>query len=649
MSAPPALSFQRRRLLAWLGRGERDPRGQVAAHAARALGRVRPVAVRRPAAAARLHAPRVAVVVEPPRRRVGDQPQGVAAEIGELPRLVVHEDEERGPPGCGEALNGRQKRAGELGGACLSAWDPDKRVSLQVAQQLLVLAAGWRVRVAWSRRWEVEDTRDASQLDVVRVMGSGAFGTVRRAVENADTDKAAEVAIKVLDKKALRRQRVGKRGNALQNVQREVAVWKKLDNQHCVKLFEVIDDVRNDTMYMVAEFVQGGAVMDDKIKVEPLSLAKARDYFRQLLLGVSYLHHNGIVHRDIKPGNLLVQQLSREGDDCGSGKPDVDSQGLDYIEMGFILKLADYGVSEAFGESDAKRTTAGTAAFMAPEMLTGADFSGRGIDLWACGITLYMFLYGTVPFHAATIPDIYEKIQNDAVELPPIPTTGEPPEDALTDLLLTMLAKEPEARFDIEALKSHPWVCGLDLAPKTAEADGTLDGSTAAPAAVSTKGQGSPPSATRAQVRQVEAAGKLRVRARRRHSVLGPERWDYEETIAINSKASVQDSLTESDMIEAVSKVYSLKTILHAKIAARKVKQRATLLVARAGARLRAKAAARAKAELEEKLKAMSPEEREEHFAAQKMQGQWRARDARKAITAKRDAEAVVSSAPTQD
>ncbi|KAL8198837.1 UNVERIFIED_CONTAM: Calcium/calmodulin-dependent protein kinase kinase 1 [Gekko kuhli] len=116
------------------------------------------------------------------------------------------------------------------------------------------------------------------------------------------------------------------------------------------------------------------------------------------------VHYQKIIHRDIKPSNLLL------GDDGH-------------------VKIADFGVSNQFEGNDAQlSSTAGTPAFMAPEALsdTGKSFSGKALDVWAMGITLYCFVYGKCPFIDEFILALHNKIKNKPVEFPEQPSREEP-------------------------------------------------------------------------------------------------------------------------------------------------------------------------------------------------------------------------------
>ncbi|GCB69758.1 hypothetical protein scyTo_0010617, partial [Scyliorhinus torazame] len=133
----------------------------------------------------------------------------------------------------------------------------------------------------------------------------------------------------------------------LERVYQEIAILKKLDHPNIVKLVEVLDDSTEDQLHMVFELMSKGPVME--VPTDNLfSEEQAYFYFRDIILGIEYLHYQKIIHRDIKPSNLLL------GDDGH-------------------IKIADFGVSNQFEGNDALlSSTAGTPAFMAPETLSDA-------------------------------------------------------------------------------------------------------------------------------------------------------------------------------------------------------------------------------------------------------------------------------------
>ncbi|KAG3134134.1 hypothetical protein PI126_g18833 [Phytophthora idaei] len=275
--------------------------------------------------------------------------------------------------------------------------------------------------------------RHLNQYTFMEQLGKGAYGIVFK-VECNETKET--FAAKCVDKKALKRIRVGRFGNALQSVKKELNIWKRFKHRHIVVLREVIDTDDSDELYMISELVEGGPVLDDDIKCTPLNAELTKTYFTHLIEGIDFLHENKIIHRDIKPGNLLLKT--------------VDDNEV-------ILKIADFGVShEMEHDNEDMRQTAGTAIFMAPEMLTGESFQGKPVDIWACGITLYMFVYGQPPFIAQTMTVLYGKIQSDPIEYP-TQVGDRVVESELIDLMQHLLEKDPKQRFTSQQIRAHPW------------------------------------------------------------------------------------------------------------------------------------------------------------------------------------------------
>ena len=252
---------------------------------------------------------------------------------------------------------------------------------------------------------DVDGNKHVNEYLIMEELGVGAYGKVRRVL---NTTTKEHFAIKIFDKKLLRRKRVGRFSNALSSVAEEVAIWKLLKHDNIVQLFEVIDTNDSDNLYMISELVDGGPVLTEG-SYFPEDTCKT--YFVQLIEGLAFLHFHKIIHRDIKPSNLLVD---------GNGK----------------LKITDFGVSKMFEGDDAElRQTAGTAPFLAPEMLTGELFKGKPVDVWAVGITLYLLIYGTLPFQAKTVPEMYEQIRTKEITYPPETAAGIAVSPSLIDLL----------------------------------------------------------------------------------------------------------------------------------------------------------------------------------------------------------------------
>ncbi|KFQ91819.1 Calcium/calmodulin-dependent protein kinase kinase 2, partial [Nipponia nippon] len=299
-----------------------------------------------------------------------------------------------------------------------------------------------------------QDCVQLNQYKLKDEIGKGSYGVVKLAYNEDDN---TYYAMKVLSKKKLMRQagfprRPPPRGakaasegclqpkGPIEQVYQEIAILKKLDHPNVVKLVEVLDDPSEDHLYMVFELVKQGPVMEIPT-LKPLSEDQARFYFQDLIKGIEYLHYQKIIHRDIKPSNLLV------GEDGH-------------------VKIADFGVSNEFKGADALLTnTVGTPAFMAPETLseTRKIFSGKALDVWAMGITLYCFVFGQCPFMDERILSLHNKIKTQTLEFPDQPEVT----DFLKDLITRMLDKNPESRISVPEIKLHPWVTknGAELLP----------------------------------------------------------------------------------------------------------------------------------------------------------------------------------------
>ncbi|ESN96086.1 hypothetical protein HELRODRAFT_67876 [Helobdella robusta] len=313
-----------------------------------------------------------------------------------------------------------------------------------------------------TRRLSIVESEDGwtllNQYKLKDEIGKGSYGVVKLAYNEQDD---THYAMKILSKKKLRkkagfyscnnnnnrpcppmRMSHGVVGCPLEQVYREIAILKKLDHPNIVRLIEVLDDPEEDPIYLAFEFVERGCVLDVPTDT-PLSEEVSRLYFRDVVLGIEYLHFQKIIHRDIKPSNLLLSDSGR-------------------------IKICDFGVSDEFIGTDLQLTnTVGTPAFIAPEALVEGrgSFSGKATDVWAMGITLYCFVFGKVPFHDENIMGLHKKILIEA------PSFKEKIEisDHLKDLLTRMLAKAPSTRITLDKVKIHPWLTKSGSEPLISE------------------------------------------------------------------------------------------------------------------------------------------------------------------------------------
>lgn len=153
---------------------------------------------------------------------------------------------------------------------------------------------------------------------------------------------------------------------------------------------------------------------------------QARRFFQQIIAAVEYCHSHGIVHRDLKPENLLL-----------------DDQ--------FNVKIADFGLSNVMRDGDFLKTSCGSPNYAAPEVISGKLYAGPEIDIWSCGVILYVMLCGRLPFDDDHIPMLFKKINGGIFSLPPYLSSG------ARHLLSRMLLVDSTKRITIPEIRDTPW------------------------------------------------------------------------------------------------------------------------------------------------------------------------------------------------
>ncbi|XP_033881593.1 calcium/calmodulin-dependent protein kinase type II subunit gamma-like isoform X14 [Acipenser ruthenus] len=269
----------------------------------------------------------------------------------------------------------------------------------------------------------VTSTRFTDEYQLYEELGKGAFSVVRRCVKKST---GQEYAAKIINTKKLS-------ARDHQKLDREARICRLLKHPNIVRLHDSISE--EGFHYLLFDLVTGGELFEDIVAREYYSEADASQCINQILESVNHIHQHDIVHRDLKPENLLLASKMK----------------------GAAVKLADFGLAiEVQGEQQAWFGFAGTPGYLSPEVLR-KDPYGKPVDIWACGVVLYILLVGYPPFWDEDQHKLYQQIKAGAYDFP------SPEWDTVTpeakNLINQMLTINPAKRITADQALKHPWVC----------------------------------------------------------------------------------------------------------------------------------------------------------------------------------------------
>jgi serine/threonine protein kinase len=279
-------------------------------------------------------------------------------------------------------------------------------------------------------------------------------GSFARVVRGRDLHSGTEVAIKLIEKS-------NTPPSARRYMAREVAIMRRVRHANVVRCLDVFDTKLRTRIVM--ELCPG--VLQDVIEARggrPLPEADAREILRDVLMGLRYLHGLGIVHRDVKPGNIL---LSAREPPYGPAK--LSDFGLsNYVGDGgdgfgdeWKGELERNGDGEAVSEKDGTQvlsSAVGTMAFVAPDLLLGENY-GAAVDMWSAGVVLYVMLAGgPLPFRGSTSSAVLSALKHGAVDMAALPASAA--SGGARGMLLALLNVDPAARLTPEEALDHPWM-----------------------------------------------------------------------------------------------------------------------------------------------------------------------------------------------
>ncbi|XGW28427.1 hypothetical protein V3C99_008306 [Haemonchus contortus] len=282
-------------------------------------------------------------------------------------------------------------------------------------------------------------TKFSDNYDVKEELGKGAFSVVRRCVHKAT---AAEYAAKIINTKKLS-------ARDFQKLEREARICRKLQHPNIVRLHDSIQE--ESFHYLVFDLVTGGELFEDIVAREFYSEADASHCIQQILESIAYCHQNCIVHRDLKPENLLLASKAK----------------------GAAVKLADFGLAIEVGQdTEAWFGFAGTPGYLSPEVLK-KDPYGKPVDIWACGVILYILLVGYPPFWDEDQHRLYAQIKAGAYDYPsPEWDTVTPEAKSLIDSMLTV---NPKKRITADQALKVPWICNRERVASVMHRQDTVD------------------------------------------------------------------------------------------------------------------------------------------------------------------------------
>ena len=308
---------------------------------------------------------------------------------------------------------------------------------------------------------EGNKTKRINHYEQRGVLGKGSFGEVFLCVDTRESPpNQPQWAMKVLNRPSPL--------SGDDSIVREITVMKKLRHRNLVTLKEVIDDASNAQIFLVMEFVEHGALMDDVTETNALPIETARKYFRDIICGLAYLHVHGVVHCDLKPQNLFVTREDRiKIADFGSSMFEAGTALLDRNGSSTSLLAAeDNSQAEQHFQGNA---AVGTPFFMAPELFKSSDEIPEGVnpavDIWSLGATLYMMIIGRPPWMGRNEIELSRQIQLNELKFPGKSPTGQDLESGahlvdphVKSLIKKMLVKETILRCELHEIFDHDWV-----------------------------------------------------------------------------------------------------------------------------------------------------------------------------------------------
>ncbi|XP_030231143.1 NUAK family SNF1-like kinase 2 [Gadus morhua] len=252
------------------------------------------------------------------------------------------------------------------------------------------------------------------RYEFLETLGKGTYGKVKKAKERS----GRMVAIKSIRKEKIKNEQ------DLVHIRREIEIMSSLSHPHIITIYEVFEN--KDKIVIVMEYASRGDLYDYICETQKISEREARHFFRQIVSAVHYCHQNGIVHRDLKLENILLD---------GNGN----------------IKIADFGLSNLYHGDEYLQTFCGSPLYASPEIVNGRPYRGPEVDTWSLGVLLYTLVHGAMPFDGNNHATLVQQISTGNYRKPSRPSDA-------CGLIRWMLMVNPDRRATVEEIAGHWWL-----------------------------------------------------------------------------------------------------------------------------------------------------------------------------------------------